>query len=280
MEAILNSSFDWNGIREPFIVATENDCLNGVAHAVRPPAHRHGADLRRRAHLLEPGRGQARDRARARQAPAAGGIIHLINSGAAALDGTGQQQPRRPAGHEAVLGDHARGGAGLPGGHHLVARRSPSTSAAAASPRSYCTRGGMPVTMIRLNLVEGPGAGAADRRGLDRRPPREVHETLDERTNPTWPTTWFAPRLTGQGAVPRRLLGHEQLGRQPRRDQLRPHRRRPRSRWPRCCASRSPCTTSPRTRLFRPSAWTAFGADDPQGADFRACAAFGPLYGR
>ena len=69
MEAILNSSFDWNGIREPFVFATENDSLNGVSHAVRPPAHEHGADLRRRAHLLEPGGGQARHRPRRWPAP-------------------------------------------------------------------------------------------------------------------------------------------------------------------------------------------------------------------
>ena len=95
MEAMLNSSFDWNGIREPFVFATENDCLNGVCDALRPPADGHGADLRRRAHLLEPGRGEARHRPRARPARAAGGIIHLINSGAATLDGTGRQTRER-----------------------------------------------------------------------------------------------------------------------------------------------------------------------------------------
>ena len=91
MEAILNSSFDWNGIRAPYIVATENDSLNGASHVVRLSAHEHRADFRRRAHVLESRRGQARHRPRSSTGAAAGGILHLINSGAATLDGTGQQ---------------------------------------------------------------------------------------------------------------------------------------------------------------------------------------------
>ena len=91
LEAILCSSFDWNGLRQPYIMATENDALNGatmlLGHLLTGTAQIF-ADVRTywspeaikrvTRHKLT-GRG-------------AGGFLHLINSGSAALDGTGQQQ--------------------------------------------------------------------------------------------------------------------------------------------------------------------------------------------
>ena len=277
MEAILNSSFDWNGIRQPFILATENDALNGVCmlfgHLLTGTAQIF-ADVRtywspesiKRVTGYEP------------TGLAAGGIIHLINSGPAALDGTGQQslggQPAiRPfwdvtpeevkkcleaTTWHAGMTEYFRGG---------------------GWSTHFVTRGGMPVTMSRLNLIKGLGPALQIAEGTIVELPEEVHRALDERTNPTWPTTWFVPSLTGSGpfrdvysvmynwganhgAISYGHIGADLIS----------------------LASmlRIPVYMHnvPEERIFRPSAWTAFGAMDPQGADFRACANFGPLYGQ
>ena len=138
MEAILNSSFDWNGIRAPYVFATENDSLNGAAMLF-------GYLLTNTAQIFADVRtywspeAVKRVTGHALEGRAAGGVIHLINSGAATLDATGQMEQRRPAGDEAVLGDHrGRGRQALPRGDHLVPGHRPSTSAAAASPRTSC----------------------------------------------------------------------------------------------------------------------------------------------
>ena len=143
----------------------------------------------------------------------------------------------------------------------------------------FVTKGGMPVTMARLNLVVGLGPGAPDRRGLDRRAAREVHDILDERTDPTWPTHWFVPRTNGvgpfrdvysvmanwganHGAISYGHIGADLI----------------------TLASilRIPVHMHnvPEEDLFRPCAWANLGTADLEGADFRACANFGPLYGR
>ena len=159
------------------------------------------------------------------------------------------------------------------------ARPSPSTSAAAASPRTSSPRAacrspcpGSTWSRDWARCCRSPKAGPSSC-------PAKVHDTLDQRTNPTWPTTWFAPRLTGDGRVQGRLFGHERLGRQPRRDQLRPHRRRPASalasilRIPVCMHNVD------HSQLFRPSYWNAAGMDS-EGSDYRACSVLGPLYGK
>jgi L-fucose isomerase len=277
LEAILNSSFDWNGIREPYIVATENDSLNGVCmlfgHLLTGTAQVF-ADVRtywspeaiRRVAGYELG------------GLAGNGIIHLINSGAASLDATGQQtiggQPAMkpfweitPAEVEKCLEvttwspailEYFRGG---------------------GYSSTFLTRGDMPVTMSRLNIVKGLGPSLQVAEGYTVDLPEEVHQTLNERTNPTWPTHWFAPTLTGSGpfrdvysvmnnwGANHGALSYGHVG----ADLI-------------TLASmlRIPVFMHnvPEDRIFRPSAWTAFGATDLQGADFRACANFGPLYGR
>jgi L-fucose isomerase len=277
MEAILNSSFDWNGIRQPFIVATENDALNGVCmlfgHLLTGTAQVF-ADVRtywspeaiKRVTGVEPtGR-------------AAEGVLHLINSGPAALDGTGQQsidgQPAikpfweiSPEEVERCLdavkwyaGDveYFRGGGWSTG---------------------FVTRGGIPVTMSRLNLIKGLGPALQLAEGHIVELPEEVHRILDERTNPTWPTTWFVPNLTESGpfrdvysvmynwGANHGSLSYGHIG-----DDL----------IALASLLRIPVYMHnvSEERIFRPSAWTAFGAMDLQGADFRACANFGPLYGK
>ena len=276
MEAILNTSFDWNGIRQPFIMATENDSLNGASmlfgHLLTNTAQIF-ADVRTywspaavkqiSGYLL--------------QGEAENGLIHLINSGAATLDGTGQMtragQPVMkpwweitPAEAEACLKattwypgvlEYFRGG-GFSSG--------------------YLSRGGMPMTMCRINLVSGLGPTLQIAEGFSVDLPAEVHKTLDDRTDPTWPTTWFAPRLTGQGAFKDVYsvmnnwganhgaisYGHTGADLISLASMLR---------IPVCMHN------LPDEQVFRPSAWTAFGAIDLQGGDYRACSNFGPLYG-
>jgi len=277
LEAVLNSSFDWNGIREPFIVATENDALNGVAmlfgHLLTNTAQIF-ADVRT---YWSP---SAVKRVTGYQltGPAEGGILHLINSGSATLDGTGLQTiDGRPAmkpfweiapeevkkcldattWYPAIV-EYFRGG---------------------GFSSSFLTCGGMPVTLSRINLIKGLGPVLQIAEGLTVDLPGEVHHTLDERTNPTWPTHWFVPNLTGHGpfrdvyslmynwGVNHGVLSYGHIG----ADLI-------------TLASmlRIPVSIHnvPEERIFRPGAWIAFGAMYLQGADFRACANFGPLYGK
>ena len=143
----------------------------------------------------------------------------------------------------------------------------------------FLTRGGMPFTMGRINLIKGLGPVLQIAEGWSIDLPADVHETLNERTNPTWPTHWFVPRLTGSGpfrdvysvmanwGANHGALSFGHIG----ADLV-------------SLASilRIPVAMHnlPEESLFRPSAWGMFGAMDPQGADFRACANFGPLYGQ
>ena len=144
---------------------------------------------------------------------------------------------------------------------------------------AFLTRGGMPITLSRINLVKGLGPVMQIAEGYAAELPSEVHRALDERTNPTWPTTWFVPNLTGSG--PFRDVysvmynwganhgafsyGHIGAGLITLASML-----------------RIPVYMHnvPEEQIFRPSVWTSFGAMDLQGADFRACANFGPLYGQ
>jgi L-fucose isomerase len=136
----------------------------------------------------------------------------------------------------------------------------------------------MPVTMMPREPVQGLGPALQIAEGWTVDLPGKVHETLDERTNPTWPTTWFA-RARPAGPLPRRLHGDEQLGRQPRRHRLRSLSAPTSSAWPAMLRIPVYMHNVGEEAIFRPSAWTLFGANEPMGADFRACANFGSLYG-
>lgn len=278
LEAILNSSFDWNGKRAPYIVATENDALNGAGmlfgHLLTNTAQIF-ADLRTYWSLdaIQTASGKSFTH------PLVGdGILHLINSGPAALDGTGEQetngQPTMKPFWD-ISDEEVAKCLKATTWHPSITEYFPGGG---LSTR-YSTRGGMPATMIRLNLVDGLGPALQVAEGYTVDLPEDVHNALDQRTNPTWPTTWFAPILTGKGAFTSAYevmnhwganhcvmtcghVGHLYL----------------------TLASmlRIPVYMHnvSEDRVFRPSAWTAFGTADLEGADFRACANYGPLYGK
>ncbi len=275
LEAILNSSFDWNGLREPFIMATENDCLNGTAmlfgHLLSDTAQIF-SDVRT---YWSPEAIQ-RVTGKTLKEKAGGGLIHLINSGSTSLDGTGRQKKNgrsvmkpfwdiTPQEAEECLNatrwcpadlGYFRGG---------------------GFSSLFLTEGEMPVTMSRINLVRGLGPVLQLAEGHTVDISKDVHSALDRRTNPTWPTTWFVPRVTGTGpfadvysvmaywGANHGAICYGHIG-----DKL----------VTLASMLRIPVSMHnvPEERLFRPASWAAFGAMDPQGADYRACAAYGPLY--
>lgn len=276
LEAILNTSFDWTGIRQPYVVATENDSLNGLTmlfgHLLTGGAQMF-SDVRtywspeavRRVTGYEP------------VGPAAGGFIHLINSGATALDWSGRQTIDGKPGikpywqvteqEAAACLDATRWCASdlgyFPGG---------------GWSSQFATLGGIPCTMARLNIVQGLGPVLQIAEGETIELPADVHDKLDRRTDPTWPTTWFVPRVTGSGpftevysvmnnwGANHGAIAYGHIG----ADLI-------------ALASilRIPVDMHnvPAEKVFRPAVWSRFGAQDPQGADYRACATYGPLYG-
>ncbi len=275
-EAILNSSFDWNGIRQAFIFATENDSLNGVSMLF-------GHLLSNTSQIFSDVRTYWSPEAVKRVSGktltgiAKNGIIHLINSGSTTLDATAQQKDKEgnPAMKpfweieedevrkclESTLWPQAVRGYFRGGGYSS----------------QFKTAGEMPVTMCRLNIVKGLGPVLQLAEGWTVELPDDIHKTLDERTNPTWPTTWFVPELTGKGAFKdvyavmanwganHGAISYGHIG----ADLI-------------TLASmlRIPVNMHnvPEEKIFRPSAWTAFG-EDKEASDYRACSTYGSLYG-
>jgi len=274
MEAILCSSFDWNGIRQPYMMATENDSLNGVSMLL--------------GHLLT-GSAQVFSDVRTYWSPDAvkrvtghtlkgkgeNGFIHLINSGPSALDGTGRQTINgKPAMKpwwtitkeemQACLDNTKWGPASLEyfrgGGYSST----------------FKTKGDMPITLARINLIMGLGPVLQIAEGYTVELDDKVHDVLNLRTDPSWPTTWFVPNLTGKGAFKdvysvmanwganHGAFSYGHIGAEliSLASMLR---------IPVCMHNVS------EDKLFRPSAWAAFGMDS-EGADYRACNIYGPLY--
>jgi L-fucose isomerase len=273
-EAILNSSFDWNGLRKPYVVATENDSLNGVSmlfNNLLTNTAQIFADVRTYWSTEAVGRvtGWTPD------GMAENGFIHLINSGSATLDGSGRQTENgKPVmkpfweisenemqdcldhtkWYPANLG-YFRGG---------------------GYSSNYLTKGGMPVTMCRINLTKGLGPTLQIAEGWSIDLPDDVNKILDERTDKTWPTTWFVPKLTGKGAFQDVYsvmnnwganhgaisFGHIGNDLITLASMLR---------IPVCMHNVE------EVNIFRPSAWNSFGMDK-EGQDYRACQTFGSLY--
>lgn len=275
-EAILTTSFDWNGIRQPYIFATENDCLNAISMLF-------GHLISNRAQLFSDVRTYWSPAALRRVADyepegkAENGIIHLINSGPSTLDATARQldgngRPTLKPWWEITEADvkacleHTRW---CPANLEYFRGGGYSTQ--------FRTAAELPVTMCRINLIKHIGPVMQIAEGWTVVLPDQVHRILDERTDPTWPTTWFAPRLdaaklpfssvyavmrnwgANHGAISYGHIGADLLTL--------------------CSMLRIPVSmhnVAPE-KIFRPATWSAFGSD-PEGADYRACHAFGPLY--
>ena len=276
MEAILNTSFDWNGIRQPFVVATENDYLNGITmlfgHLLTDTAQIF-SDVRT---YWSPD-AVKRVTGKALTGIAEYGLIHLINSGSTGLDGTGQQSiDGKPAlkPHWDITQDEVK--KCLEATHFCPAVLEYFRGGGFST--EFITLGGIPVTMSRVNIIKGIGPVLQIAEGHTVDLPEDVGRPLMERTNPTWPTTWLAPRLTGEypfndvysvmnnwganhGAVSYGHIGSKLIS-------LAAMLRIPVGMHNVAAAD-----------IFRPSAWAHFGAMDHQGADYRACSTFGPLYG-
>ena len=275
-ETLLNTNFDWNGRREPSILATENDSLNGTAMLM--------------AHLLT-NRPQIFSDVRTYWSPeavkrvtgkeltgkAAPGIIHLINSGATTMDGCGQSSdaegnPVMKPFWEMTEEDEKRC---LEHSQWMPADRDYFRGGGFSI--HFVSRGDFPATMARINIVDGLGPVLQIAEGwvVDIDP--EIHAVLDKRTDPTWPTTWFTPRLdpkkdafkdvysvmnnwgANHGAISYGHIGADLIT---LASMLR---------IPVCMHNVDDA------KIFRPAAWNAFGMDK-EGADFRACANFGPIY--
>ncbi|WP_294079318.1 L-fucose isomerase [Proteiniphilum sp. UBA5384] len=274
-EAILNSSFDWNGIRKPYTFATEDDHLNGISMLFNQL-------LTNRAQIFADVRTYWSPEAIERvsgwkpEGILKDGAIHLINSGSCTLDGTGQQsdQDGNPVmkpfweinGEEVekMLGattwypaslEYMRGG---------------------GYSSQFLTKAGMPVTMCRLNLIKGLGPVLQIAEGWTATFPDEVFDIINRRTDKTWPSTFFVPRITGKGrftdiysvmnywGANHGAISYGHIG----ADLI-----------TLAAALSIPVNMHnvDDDKIFRPDAWSAFGSDN-EGADYRACKAYGPLY--
>ncbi len=273
-EAILNSSFDWNGIRSPYMVATENDALNGVSMLFNYL-------LTNRAQIFADVRTYWSPDAVERvtgwkpEGAAENGFIHLINSGSATLDGSGRQTENgkpvmKPYWEisEKEMHDCLKATTWYPAS--LGYFRGGGFSS------NFLTKGKMPVTMSRINLIKGIGPALQIAEGYTIDLPENVHQKLDERTDRTWPTTWFVPKLndkvafsnvyevmnnwgSNHGAISYGHIGKDLIA---LASMLR---------IPVCMHNVED------NKIFRPTAWNSFGMDK-EGADYRACKNYGPLY--
>jgi len=277
LEAILNSSFDWNGIRQPYIMATENDSLNGAAmlfgHLLTNTSQIF-SDVR----TYWSAESVKRVTGRTLKGRASNGIIHLINSGSSTLDGTGKQRQNGKTAMKPFWEiTEKEAEACLKATKWCPAEAEYFRGGGFSS--QFLTEGGMPVTMSRINLVKGLGPVLQLAEGYTVDLPEDVNRILQRRTSPTWPTTWFVPNLTGKDAfrdvytvmanwgANHGAISYGHIG-----DRL----------ITLASILRIPVNMHnvEQERIYRPSTWNAFGTKDTAGADFRACRNFGPLYGK
>lgn len=277
-EAMCNTSFDWNGAREPYVLATENDTLNGLSMLFMKLLTNRAqmfADVRTfwSADAVKRVTGYDIEGV----AKEAGGFIHLINSGACCLDACGEVKDEN-------------GNAVIKPWYDVteedIDKMLKATEWCAADngyfrgggfSSRFLTRAQMPATMIRINLVKGLGPTIQIAEGYTVNLPDEVSDVLWKRTDYTWPCTWFAPIVNGKGpfksaydlmntwganhgAITYGHIGADLITM--------------------CSMLRIPVGLHnvPDEKIFRPAAWNAFGTKDLEGADYRACAAYGPMY--
>lgn len=275
-EALLNSGFDWNGPRRPVILATENDTLNAVSMLF--------------GHLLTNGSSvfadvrcfwspEAVERVTGwkPQGKAEAGFIHLINSGSAALDGSGRCRDRE--GNAVMKPWYELTGEDVDACLDAV-KWYPASAGyfkGGGFSSQFRTAAELPVTLVRVNLTAGLGPTLQIAEGSTIVLPERVHRILDERTDPTWPTTWFAPRLTGKGAfrsvysvmsswgANHGAFAYGHIGREL---------------ITLASMLRIPVAMHnvAEEEIFRPHCWGGFGTADPESADYRACRTYGPMY--
>ena len=278
-EAVLNTSFDWNGSREPYILATENDVLNGMGMLFMKL-------LTNRAQMFADVRtywsGDAIKRVTGYdiegKAKASDGVIHLINSGACCLDACGEVKDEN--------------GNGVMKPWYEMTQADQDTVMAATTWNAadngyfrgggfssrFLTRAEMPATMIRLNLVKGLGPVLQIAEGWTVALPDEVSDVLWKRTDYTWPCTWFAPRCDGKEGSPFKTA-YEVMNNWGANHGAISYGHIGADLITMCSMLRIPvCMHNvPEEKIFRPSAWNAFGTDK-EAADYRACATYGPFY--
>ena len=275
-EAIMASTFDWNGVKAPTPFATENDTLNGVSMMLgtlitntAPCFH----DVRTywSPEAVERVTGWKPDGA------AQNGFIHLINSGATALDGTGAAKNDKGEGCMKPFWEMTEEDVKACLAATDWCRANYQYFRGGGFSSHFKTQAEMPMTMLRANIVDGVGLVLQIAEGCTATLPDQVHDILDKRTDPTWPTTWFVPRLTGEGAFKDvysvmanwganhgvTVYGH--VGAEL---------------ITLCSMLRIPVTMHnvPADKVFRPHCWAAFGTQDAQAADYAACKHYGPLY--
>lgn len=275
-ESILASTFDWNGMHAPVAFATENDTLNGVSMLF-------GTLLTHTSPCFHDVRTYWSPDAIARvtgerpEGKAANGLIHLVNSGATALDGSGRSRD-------------ARGNAVMKPFWEMTQEDVDACLKATRwCPAKFDSfRGGgfsaqfvceeeMPVTFLRINLVDGLGPVMQVAEGYTCRLPEKMAEQLNERTDPSWPTVWFAPRLTGKGAFKDVYSVMTNWG---ANHGVTVYGHGGGSILTLCSILRIPVTMHnvEEERIFRPHVWSAFGTDNLEAADMSACLKYGPLY--
>ncbi len=277
MEAILNSSFDWNGIRQPYVIATENDSMNAISmllgHLLTGTSQVF-ADVR----TFWSSQSIRRITGSTLEGTGKDGFIYLTNSGSAALDGCGESdidgKPGIKPFWEMTDIDTKK---------YLQATNWGSgklwTFRGGGFSSSFETKGGMPLTMVRLNLVKNLGPILQLAEGQSIELPKKIHKQVVGRTDPTWPRTFFVPRITGKGAF---------------RDVYSVMKKWGSNHCALCYGHigadlitlaamlRIPVNMHniAEERVFRPTLWDACGTESLETADYRACTALGPLYGR
>ncbi|MGN0526254.1 MAG: L-fucose isomerase [Acutalibacteraceae bacterium] len=277
-EAMLNTSFDWNGTREPYILATENDTLNGVSMLLmklltnKPQMF---ADVRTywSPEALKKATGYELEG----KALEGKGFIHLINSGACCLDACGEMKDENGNGIMKAWYDVTEDD---------IKKMTDATEWCAADngyfrgggfSSRFLTRAEMPATMIRLNLVKGLGPMVQICEGYTVALPDDVSDKIWKRTDYTWPCTWFTPILTGKGPF---TSAYEVMNHWGANHGAISYGHIGADVITLCSMLRIPVSMHnvPEDKIFRPACWNAFGTSDLEGADFRACEAYGPMY--
>ena len=276
-EALMASTFDWNGPKAPTAFATENDTLNGVAMLLGTLVSNTAPCFHDVRTYWSP---EACQRVTGMKPDgiAGGGFIHLINSGATALDGSGAAKDAEGKGCMKPFWEMTQEDIKACLDATDWCRANYEYFRGGGFSSHFRCRAEMPVTMLRVNVIDGIGPVLQIAEGYTANLPDEIHNVIDKRTDPSWPTTWFVPKLTGEGAFRDvysvmanwganhgvTVYGHVGADLITLASML-----------------RIPVNMHnvEEARIFRPHSWSAFGTEDAQSADYRACAVYGPLYG-